>query len=125
MIKRFLLRVAQQAIEEFVNPLLDKLRADIEATFDARFTAVEARLEGIERRLDEVEKRLGNVEGRLDEVERRLEELGRRLGNVEKQQGLHSDQLARLDQRVIDLKETLDVERRLARLEAQAGFNAG
>ena len=63
----------------------------------------------------EMDSRFGQIDARMGGLERRLAEL---VEDV-KSQGI---QLARLEQRVIDLKESLDVERRLARLEAQAGL---
>jgi chromosome segregation ATPase len=63
------------------------------------------------------------VDNRLSAVEDRLDRVEIRLDKIEQQLRSHSDQFARLDQRLIALKEILDVERRLARLEAHAGLS--
>ena len=56
------------------------------------------------------------------ETEKLRGEMDKRLEKIEAELASHSRQLARLDQRLMDLKESLDVERRLARLEAHAGL---
>lgn len=92
MIRRFLLRVLKQAIEEFLAPQLDALRADLEAQINKLRTDLE-----------------GDINKLRQEMDARFSEVEEQLGRIEDELKIHSSQLARLDQRVIDLKETLDV----------------
>lgn len=119
MIKRFLLRVIRQAVEEFLTPQFESLRAELVGKIEA----LRAELRGeMDKRFQAVDERFDQVEGRMKNMDERFDEIERRLGNIDEELRGHSIQLARLDQRMIDLKESLVVERRLARLEAHAGL---
>jgi len=61
----------------------------------------------------------------MEKIEARLSQLDERVSSLAEEPNAHSGQLARIDQRIIDLKDSLDVERRLARLDASAGLNNG
>lgn len=144
MIKRFLLSVAQQAVEEFLAPRLDALRGEIlseirsemdarfgeirsemDARFgevDKRFAQIDGRFAQIDGRFERIDERFAQIDQRFAQIDERFEGIEKRLDRMEETLKSHSDQLARLDQRVIDFKEALDVERRVSRLEAHAGL---
>ena len=138
MIRAFLLRVIRQAVEEFLTPQFEALRAELHGGIEAlraelrsEIGALRAELRGeIEALRTEMRSEIEalrsemrtEIENLRVEVNNRLDAIDHRLANLEEDAKAHGVQLARLDQRVIDLKESLDVERRLVRLEAHTGL---
>lgn len=137
MIRSFFLRIAKQAVEEFLTPQFDALRAEMNAQvgalradmdalrghMDAQVDSLRADMDGLRADMDAQFKTLrGDMDKRFEMVDKRFEMVEKRLDKIQGELVSHSEQLARLEQRVLDLKEILDIEGRLARLEANAGL---
>ena len=103
----FTMLVGAFGLGAYVRSSNRELRKDLEASFSARFDAVDKRFEDFEsktaarfdmvdRRFDGVDKRLDGVDKRLDGLDKRLDGLDGRLRDVEVEVARHSGLLERI-----------------------------
>jgi hypothetical protein len=97
MTTAFLHNVDALVTKDYLDVRFNDFGTRVEASFEARFSAMDQRLDGMDERFDRIDQRLDGIDQRLDGIDQRLYGIDQRFASIDVQFARIDGQFSRVN----------------------------